>query len=163
MMQQRGPITPRKTRGFTLVEIMVVIVILGLLAGLVANNVIGHLAKARITRAKADIQTLEQAILHYKMDTGQYPDNQAGLLALVEQPPGDIKGWNKDGYLQTKEVPQDPWNNDYNYQIPGEYAKFDIWSWGADGQEGGEDEDADIYNSTIERVSENPDYAPKKK
>jgi len=147
--------------GFTLVELMVVIVILGLLAGLVAVNVVGRITQAKINTARAQIKTFEDAVLQYKMDTGQYPPNDYGLLALIEPPPG-VTGWNKDGYLHTTEIPTDPWGNAYNYWYPSEWPgmKFDIWSWGADGQEGGEDENADIYNGEVERVGEYGENTP---
>ncbi len=135
---------------FTLVELMVVVLIIGLLAGLVGRQVVVRIEQAKVTKAKADIKEFEQAILDYKLDTGQYPDNQMGLQALVEQPPG-VKGWNKDGYLMNRSsIPLDPWGNEYLYQYPGEYAKFDIWSYGPDGEDGTDD---DIYNSDVERVS----------
>ncbi len=139
----------RSNRGFTLVELMVVIVILALLAGLVGNNVMGYIAKAKITTARSQIKMFEGAISAFKLDTGHYPDNADGLYALIEEPPG-VTGWNSEGYLENmNDIPKDPWGGDYYYQYPGDYAKFDIWSYGADGQEGGEDEDADIYNSDI--------------
>ena len=136
--------TKSRTGGFTLVELMVVIVIIGLLAGIVGVNVIGYIAKAKIKTAQAQIKTFHNAVKLYKLDTGQYPDNAMGLEALVEQPPGAI-GWNTDGYLDgVSLIPLDPWHNSYEYQYPGEYGVYDIFSLGADGKDDGEEEDADI-------------------
>lgn len=135
--------------GFTLVELMVVIVIIGLLASIVGVNVIGYIAKAKVSAAKAQISIFEEAVSLYKIDTGEYPDNAMGLDALVEQPPGAI-GWNRDGYMKGKtQIPLDPWNNPYEYQFPGDFSVYDIFSLGADGNDGGEEEDADIYNSDV--------------
>ena len=139
----------RSSGGFTLVELMVVIVIIGLLASIVGVNVIGYISKAKRSAAQAQIKIFDDAVDLYKIDTGQYPDNTMGLQALVEQPPGVI-GWNQDGYMKGKtEIPLDPWKNPYEYQYPGEFSKYDIFSLGADGVDGGEDEDADIYNSDV--------------
>ena len=137
-------------RGFTLVELMVVIVIIGILAGFVGVSVIGHIAKAKVTNAKAQIKTFHNAVNFYHLDTGRYPDNSIGLDALVTQPP-DVTGWNRNGYLEgVRQVPIDPWGNDYFYQYPGDRSTtFDIYSLGADGLEGGEGPDADIYNSDV--------------
>jgi len=138
----------RRQRGFTLVELMVVIVILGLLVGLVGNRVIHNIAKARKVTARAQIAMLHDAVKSFKLDTGEYPDPSIGLLALVEEPPGVI-GWNRDGYIDGVEVPLDPWDYEYLYDYPGVYGDFDIYSYGADGKPGGEDEDADIYKTEI--------------
>jgi len=132
--------------GFTLIELMVVIFIIGIMASFVGVNVMKHVAQARITSTRAQIKVFSSAAKDYKMDTGQYPDNAMGLQALVEPPPGAIN-WHPDGYLdEASEVPLDPWGNDYQYQFPGEYSTFDIFSYGPDGQEGGDD---DIYNSDV--------------
>lgn len=134
----------RNRRGFTLVEIMVVIVILGILAGLVATNVVGFVSKARVTAAKNQIKTFEEAIDRFKMDTSRYPDQQMGLQALVDDP--GLPGWDKSGYLKNRELPNDPWGIPYEYRTPGTYGPYDIISLGADGQEGGDGEDADIFS-----------------
>lgn len=135
--------------GFTLVELMVVIVIIGLLASVVGVNVIGYIAKAKRKTAQVQIKIFHNAVKLYKLDTGQYPENSMGLEALVEQPPGVI-GWNTDGYLDgASQIPLDPWRYPYEYQYPGEYSTYDIFSLGADGNDGGDDEDADIYNSDV--------------
>ncbi len=139
----------KKTAGFTLVEIMVVIVIIGILAGIVGVNVISYLSKAKVNAAKTQIASLHNAVNMYKIDTGEYPDNATGLSALVVQPPG-VTNWNSDGYLDGKnEIPLDPWNNEYEYLYPGSFSKFDILTLGADGVDGGENENADIYNSDV--------------
>jgi len=133
-------------RGFTLIELMVVLLIIGLLAGLVGVKVMDRLADARIADAKAQIAMLQQAVKLYKLDTGQYPDGSIGLSALIEEPPG-VKGWRQGGYIDGGAVPKDPWKNPYVYECPGARNKdFDIYSFGADGKEGGEGEDADVYN-----------------
>lgn len=143
--------------GFTLVELMVVIVIIGLLASVVGVNVIGYIAKAKVNTARAQIKIFHNAVKLHKLDTGQYPDNAMGLEGLVEPPPGVI-GWNKDGYLDgASQIPLDPWNNSYEYQYPGEYGVYDIFSLGADGKDGGEDEDADLYNSDVISAGGNRD------
>lgn len=138
-----------RSKGFTLVELIVVIVIIGILASLVSRRVIQHISKAKTTAARAQIKIFEGAVKDYYMDTSQYPED---LWDLVQEPAG-IVGWNRDGYLDASEIPPDPWGNEYYYQYPGEYAKFDIFSLGADGEEGGDDEDGDIYNSDVRSVA----------
>ncbi|HTP26491.1 MAG TPA: type II secretion system major pseudopilin GspG [Anaeromyxobacteraceae bacterium] len=125
----------RRERGMTLIEIMVVITILGLIAGAVAVNVIGSLTDAKIKQAKTDLHTLENCLELYKMDRGRYPTTEEGLQALVTA--GKCKAQLKD-----------PWKNDYAYMCPGQIhpESFDIKSYGADGQPGGEGENADIVN-----------------
>jgi len=138
----------RNAKAFTLVEIMVVVVIIGMLAGIVSVNVMSRLKKARVTTAKTQISQFESAIESFHMDTGQYPSDTDGLLALIDPPPGI--GADPEGYLKNvNEIPKDPWGNEYQYVYPGQYAKYDIFSYGADGKEGGQGYDADIYNSDI--------------
>ena len=138
---------------FTLVELMVVIVILGILAGFVANNVMGRIDKANMVSTKAQIKSLHTAVLNYKLDTGHYPDNSVGLEALVTAP-SDVTGWSEDGYLEgVMAVPLDAWDNEFMYEYPGQYGRFDIYSYGADGEEGGDGENADIYNSDVKGVT----------
>jgi general secretion pathway protein G len=133
----------RKEDGFTLVELMVVIVIIGLLAAIVVINVFPSGDKARITRAKADISTIEQALELYKLSNGSYPSTSDGLNALVNAPAGaDASKYQKGGYL--KKIPLDPWNHPYLYASPGQHGEADVWTLGADNKEGGEGVDADI-------------------
>jgi general secretion pathway protein G len=130
--------------GFTLVELLVVLVILVLLAGLVAPRVIGYLGSSRTKTAKVQIQSLSTALELYKVDTGRYPTTGEGLKALTEAPPG-TPAWNGP-YLTRKEVPGDPWGRPYTYRSPGEHGPFDIASLGADNQPGGSGENEDIVS-----------------
>ncbi len=138
--------------GFTLIELMVVIVILGLLAGLTIPRFIGESDKARVGTAKTQIVALETALKMYKLDNGQYPSTEQGLKALVEPPTvGNLpKSWRSGGYLEKGRVPKDPWKNEFVYISPGVHGDFDLMSLGADGEAGGEDFDADINNWEIE-------------
>jgi general secretion pathway protein G len=134
----------RKQRGFTLIEIMVVVVILGILAALVVPQVMNRPDQAKVTVAKGDIKAIGAALDMYKLDNYSYPSTQQGLDALVEKPGGNPqpKNWNRDGYL--KRVPKDPWGNEYQYLSPGTQGQFDLYSYGADGKQGGSDLNADI-------------------
>ena len=135
-----------KQRGFTLIEIMVVIVIIGLLATLVLPRVMGRQEQAFIAKAQSDIQALSSALKFYKLDNFIYPSTDQGLQALVTAPSGDqgARHWKKGGYIER--LPQDPWGNPYQYIFPGERMEFEVWSYGADGVEGGEEGGADIGN-----------------
>lgn len=130
--------------GFTLVELLVVLVILVLLASLVAPRVVGYLGSSRTKAAKVQVQSLTTALELYKVDTGRYPSTTEGLKALVEAPPG-ATSWNGP-YLTKKEVPIDPWGRPYGYRSPGQHGPFDISSLGADNQPGGTGENEDINN-----------------
>jgi len=135
--------------GFTLVELMVVIVIIGLLATIVAINVIPATDTARVEKAKADIATIEQALEQYRLDNLTYPAQTDGLQALLS-PPASLtqpQRYRRGGYI--KKLPDDPWGRAYRYTTPGKKGAFDISSLGADGQPGGESENADIYSSEI--------------
>jgi len=136
----------KNARGFTLIEIMVVIVILSMLAILVGPKIIGRTDDAKIADAKIQIKNLETALKLYKLDNGVYPSTEQGLQALVEQPAAGVipKNYREGGYLEHKEVPKDPWDNAYLYLSPGEHGDFDLYSLGADGVRGGEGKDADI-------------------
>lgn len=132
--------------GFTLIELMVVILILGLLATVVALNVMPAQDKAMVEKARTDVALLEQAAERYRLDMFAYPSTDAGLQALV-QPPGGLAHparYPAGGYI--KRLPDDPWGNPYHYQAPGRHGAVDIYSLGADDREGGEGQDADIGN-----------------
>jgi general secretion pathway protein G len=133
-------------RGFTLLEIMVVVVILGILAALVAPQVIRRIDDAQIAKAKQDIRSYETALNLFRMDNFKYPSTDQGLKALVEQPTdSSIRNWKQGGYIDGAK--KDPWGNDYLYSYPGTHGKeFDVYTLGADGQEGGEGLNADIGN-----------------
>jgi general secretion pathway protein G len=134
--QQRGG------AGFTLIELMVVLVILGLLAGLVGPRVMKHLEESKSRAARLQVEDLTAALDLYYLDLGQYPSAAEGLTALV-QAPADNERWNGP-YLRKRQVPQDPWGHDYHYRVPGIETPFDLYSLGADNQQGGEDENRDI-------------------
>lgn len=123
-------------QGFTLIEIMVVIAILGIMAAVVVPKLVGHTDTARITAAKQDIASLKQALILYKLDNQRYPTTEQGLQALIEKPTtGPIpKNWKADGYLE--KIPQDPWGNPYQYLYPGVHGEYDLFSNGPDGQGG---------------------------
>jgi general secretion pathway protein G len=139
-------------RGFTLIELMVVIIILGVLAMYVAPKIMGRPGEARQVKARLDIQNLETALKLYKLDTGMYPTTDQGLQALVEKPEtGNVpKKWKDGGYLEKSRVPKDPWGNEFIYLSPGLKGDFDIISYGLDGVPGGEKENMDINNWEIE-------------
>ncbi|XOF32908.1 MAG: type II secretion system major pseudopilin GspG [Candidatus Electrothrix sp. YB6] len=136
----------RRTEGFTLIELMVVIVILGILAGMIVPKIMDRPEEARRTKAGVDIGSISQALKLYKLDTGRYPTTEQGLQALVEPPStGQLaKNWREGGYLDKSSVPKDPWENDYVYISPGMHDDFDLMSYGADNEPGGEGMDADI-------------------
>ncbi len=138
--------TLRDNRGFTLIEIMVVIVILALLAALVGPKIMGRSDDAKIADAKVQVRNLESALKLYKLDNSVYPTTEQGLAALVTKPTvGQIpKNYKAEGYLESKSVPKDPWGNDYVYLSPGEHGDYDLCSWGADGAKGGDGKNADI-------------------
>ena len=141
-----------ENQGFTLIELMVVIIILGVLAMWVAPKIMDRPGEARQMKVRLDIQNLETALKLYKLDNGSYPSTEQGLQALVEAPEtGTIpKKWKKGGYLEKGKVPKDPWGNDFVYLSPGLKGDFDIISYGADGVPGGEDENKDINNWEID-------------
>ncbi|NKF23137.1 type II secretion system major pseudopilin GspG [Solimonas marina] len=136
----------RRQGGFTLIEIMVVVVILGILAAVVVPRIMDNPDKARVTKAKQDIRVLESSLELYKLDNFSYPSTQQGLDALVRKPSGDPepKNYKTGGYI--KSLPKDPWGNDYQYLDPGTHGEIDIYSLGRDGKPGGQGIDADIGN-----------------
>ena len=132
-----------KAVGFTLLELLVVVVIIGLLAGFVAPRYFGQVGKSEVNVAKAQLDALEKALDQYRLDIGKYPDGEAGLKALVTKPANEPK-WS--GPYLRKDVPLDPWGKPYVYRIPGEKHEYDLMSFGKDGQPGGTGENADITN-----------------
>lgn len=128
---------------------MVVVVILGILAAIVVPNIMDAPDKARVTKAKQDIQMIESALELYKLDNFVYPSTQQGLQALVAQPGGDppARNWKPGGYL--KQLVKDPWGNDYQYLNPGTHGEIDIFTYGADGKPGGDGYNADIGNWSL--------------
>lgn len=134
----------RSQSGFTLIEIMVVVVILGILAGIVVPRIMDRPDSARVNAAAQDIRAIESALNLYRLDNSTYPSTDQGLEALVEEPSGQPEPHNWQGYLDS--VPRDPWGNPYQYLYPGEHAEFDVYSLGADGKPGGEGVNADIGN-----------------
>ena len=139
-------------RGFTLIELMVVIVILGILAGLIIPRIMGRPEEARRMKARVQIESIETALKLYKLDNGSYPSTEQGLQALVEAPSvGQLpKAWRDGGYLEKGRVPKDPWDNEFVYLSPGANSDFDLISYGADGEPGGEDKDKDVNNWEVE-------------
>lgn len=132
-------------QGFTLIEIMVVVVILSILAAFIVPNLMDRPDQARITKARQDIRMLESALEMYRLDNFQYPTADQGLHALTENPGGDnANNWKKGGYV--RKLTKDPWGNDYVYLNPGDHGEIDIYSLGADGQPGGEGVNSDIGN-----------------
>ncbi len=131
----------RSQRGFSLIELIVVLVILGLLATVVGPQVMSRLAKGKAEIAKIQINQLDGAIGLFRFDVGRYPTTSEGLRALIEN--AGIQNWTGP-YLDSRKIPKDPWNRDYEYRSPGQNGDFDLWSFGADGTQGGEDDAADI-------------------
>jgi general secretion pathway protein G len=132
--------------GFTLIEIMVVIVILAMLAAIVGPKLMGRTDDAKLTDAKVQIKNVETALKFYKLDNGVYPSTEQGLDALISKPTVGVipKSYKDGGYLESKKVPKDPWGNDYLYVSPGEHGDYDLFSYGTDGAKGGDGKDADI-------------------
>ncbi|MDR4506491.1 MAG: type II secretion system major pseudopilin GspG [Candidatus Scalindua sp.] len=130
--------------GFTLIELLIVMVIIGLLAAFIVPKLIGKVGTSKQTAAKAQIELLSTALDMYRLDTGKYPSQEAGMNALITKSDG-TKNWNGP-YLKKSVIPNDPWGAEYVYKYPGEHGDYDLLSYGADGSEGGTDEDADIVS-----------------
>ncbi|MHC4076408.1 MAG: type II secretion system major pseudopilin GspG [Planctomycetota bacterium] len=137
----------RKRYGFTMVELMAMLIIIGLLATLVVTRVASKIDQARVTTTKANLKILHTAVNQFKMDTGRFPTEEEGLYALVEQPT-DVINYEQGGYIETTEIPTDSWGNEFIYELYPESGKpFVIKSFGADNEEGGEGYDADLYST----------------
>jgi len=141
----------RAARGFTLIEVMVVVVILGILAAVVVPRVMSRPDEARVVKAQQDLRAIGAALDLYKLDNFKYPSTEQGLQALVSRPTGLDPGakWRAEGYLPS--LPKDPWGAPYKYLQPGQHGVYDLWSLGADGVSGGEGFDADLGNWELDR------------
>jgi len=148
----RIPRTLRGNRGFSLIELMVVVIILGILAMYIGPKLMGRTEQAKEVQTRVQIEGLETALKLYKLDNGVYPTTEQGLQALVEEPDVEnvSQNWRKGGYLEKGKVPKDPWGNEFIYLAPGIQSDYDITSYGADGVPGGEDENKDINSWEIE-------------
>jgi general secretion pathway protein G len=134
-------------RGFTLIEIMAVVLIIGLLTTLVGIAIVPQIDKSRAATARAQLKMLDAAIETYRMDTAVFPTTEQGLQALIQEPP-EARNYQPGGYLRERRIPLDPWGNAYQYESPGQHNDhaYDLWSFGADGTPGGDGVDADIGN-----------------
>ena len=143
---------PKFYKGFTLIEIMVVVVILGILAGLIVPRIMSRPEEARRTKAALQIRSIESALKLYKLDNGVYPDTEQGLEALIRNPETGItpKNWREGGYLESSKVPKDPWSNPFVYIMPGQHGDFDLSAYGLDREKGGDGNNADINNWELE-------------
>jgi general secretion pathway protein G len=143
-MKQHLPAHRPRLKGFTLIELLVVLVILGLLAGLVGPRVLRYLGSAKSDTARLQIEEFGAGLDLFHLEVGRYPTTEEGLIALVEEPPG-VNTWNGP-YLKKKQVPQDPWGNDYHYRSPGENGLYDLYSLGSDNLQGGEGDNQDVVS-----------------
>ena len=140
----------KSNKGFTLIEIMVVLIIIGLLASIVVPRLMGRTEEAKRTKTAVQIRNFQSALDLYKLDSGNYPTTDQGLQALVEKPAiGEIpRNWKEGGYID--KIPKDAWGNNYIFISPGIHTDFDLYSYGADGEEGGEGKNADIQSWNLE-------------
>lgn len=150
MERETRDLRMRRRRGFTLIEIMAVVLIIGLLTGIVGYSIFQQVDKGRVTAAKAQISQLEGVLELYRMDNARFPTTEQGLEALTQPPTAgpEARNYPSGGYLKGGRVPMDPWGERFQYESPGQHNhdSYDIWSYGADGQPGGEGIDADITN-----------------
>ncbi len=133
--------TRKYQRGFSLIELLIVMIILGLLASLVGPRLFGHVDDARVSTARSQIELLGTALDSYRLDIGRYPTTEQGLDALRREPSG-VRNWN--GPYLNRNIPKDPWGNEYQYKSPGDHGEYDLWSYGADGEPGGEGDNAEV-------------------
>lgn len=143
MVKLLRPRPGSRGRGFTLLELLVVMVIIGLLAGYVGPKLFGQIGKSEVKVARAQMDAFAKALDQYRIDVGRYPTSSQGLAALLQQPAGEAR-W--AGPYLSKAVPQDPWGQAYGYKSPGDHSDYDLWSTGRDRQPGGSGEDADLQN-----------------
>ena len=149
-MNREKKIMSMVRKGFTMVELMAMLIIIGLLATLVVTKVATQIDRARVTTTKANLKLLHAAVNQFKMDTGRYPSEEAGLKELLEKP-SDVTNYQESGYLESTGIPKDAWGNEFVYMLNPESGKpFVIISYGADGKEGGEGYDADLYSTDAE-------------
>ena len=142
----------RNQAGFSFIELMVVVIILGILAGAIVPRYMDKADKAKVVKAQVDIAAIETSLKMYKLDNGFYPTTEQGLLALIEKPTTDPvpRSWNEHGYFEKQRVPKDPWGTEYVYLCPGVHGTFDLISYGADSESGGEGINADITNWEVQ-------------
>ncbi len=139
----------RRNTGFTLIELMVVVLIIGVLAALIVPNVVGRADDAKVAAAKQDVASLMQALKLYRLDNGRFPSGEQGLAALTTKPTVEPipPNWKTGGYIER--LPKDPWGNTYHYANPGVHAEVDVMSYGSDGKPGGEGAGADVHNGSL--------------
>ena len=145
----RNRVNRQRQCGFTMVELMAVLIIIGLLAAVAAKNIGNNIEQAKVTTTKANLKLLHDAVMEFYMDTGRYPTEEAGLTELVEEP-ADVEGWREGGYLQTEDLPRDGWKQEFIYEMYPESGKpFVIKSFGRDKEEGGEEgkPEEDLYST----------------
>ena len=147
--------TESRRGGFTLIEIMAVVLIIGLLTTLVGIAIVPQIDKSRVSTARVQVRMLDAAIETYRMDSAVFPTTEQGLDALVREP-ADARNYQTGGYLRQRRIPVDPWGNAYQYESPGQHNdhSYDLWSWGADGAAGGEGNETDIGNWAPDEIAE---------